>query len=226
MVLNLPLRVNDPLHVKAGGATSCPCESRVEQIAADELLISWPTEAGTRISIREHQILTILYRYNQQAYEFEATVIDMLDDPIGLLAVRPSSLPRGIQRRNDIRMQVIAPVELTAKVVGLARFKDTRTGSGHISTETLNICAGGFTIRHRLPIDVGTMFGARLDLPGEDCQPLTMSARVVRCSPLSEAEGQPTLFEWGLEFTRISEASRARIVRFIFGAQREERRQD
>ncbi len=225
-MLEMPVRLNDPLRVKTGPEDSCSYESCVEETAADEVLIRWPTAAGTRIAVAVGQVMTILFCHNRKAFEFDATVVNTFDDPVGLIAVRPSGPLRSIQRRNDLRMPVIAPVELTAKVVGFERFKDTRAGSRRVRAETVNICAGGFTIRHPLPAAVGAVFSAVLGLPGEDCKPLTMNARVVRCAPLPEEAGQPTLYEWGLEITRISEASRARIVRFVFGAQREERRGD
>ena len=220
----LPLEVNDPIQVKTAASGSYSnCESRVEEITADELLISWPTEAGERIPVLDHQVLTISFSRYMRVYEFDATVLDVIDDPIALLAVRPSSSLRVIQRRDDVRIRALAPVELTARVVGLARYKDAHTRSHRIRSETTNISAGGFTIRHPGPIAVGAVFEVKLTMPGEDRQPLEMSARVVRCRPVTESDAQPSAYDVGLAFTRIPEAVRARVVRFVFGAQREER---
>lgn len=220
----LPLGANDPIQVRVGSSGSYSyCESHVEEVTAEELLISWPTEDGERVPVHEHQILTISFSHYQRVYEFEAKVLDVIDDPVALLAVRPASSLRSIQRRNDVRIRALAPVELTARVVGLERDKDARTRSHRILSETVNISAGGFTIHHHSPIAVGTLFEVRLTLPGESRKPLEMSAQVVRSAAVGDPDAQPPVWDLGFTFARIPESARARIVRFIFGAQRDER---
>lgn len=221
--MRLPLEVHDLIQVKTSASSSSfYAESRVEEVAADELLISWPTYADERIPIREHQLLTVSFSHYQRVFEFDATVLNAIDDPVALLAVRPSGSLRTVQRRDDVRIRARAPVELAARVVGLARFKDARTRFHHIKSETVTISAGGFAIQSGSRIEVGTLFEVNLTLPGEKGS-LGMSARVVRCSTMGDQEAQPPLFEVGFAFTRIPQAARTRIVRFVFGVQREER---
>ena len=222
MVEKLPLEINDPIQVKTGNEeSSTPCESRVLELAADELLIGWPTDSGDRVDISDRQVLTVSFISNQAFYEFEAVVLDRIDDPIALLAIRPSGPLRCIQRRQDVRIRVPAPVELTAKVVRLENFRVADSDTRHIRTVTQSLSAGGLSIEHHSPVLPGTLFEVKLTLPGEHRQPLSLSARVVRCAAMGDPGAEPTLFELGFAYTRISEAARARIARFVIGTQRE-----
>ncbi len=217
----LPLEVKCEIQVQAGDANSAPYgESRVEEMADDELIISWPTYAGERIPFREFQTVRISFSREQKTYEFDATVLDVIDDPVPLLSVRPTGPLRTIQRREDVRVRVHVPVELAARVVGLARYKDARGRAHNIRGETVTLSAGGFAISHPLSIAPGTVFEVKMKLPGEDPE-LTVSAQVVRCDLLGKSGELAGGFEVGFSFNRISPTARARLVRFIFGLQRE-----
>jgi c-di-GMP-binding flagellar brake protein YcgR len=219
----LPLEVKAAIQVRIDGSADAPyCESRVEEIAPDELIISWPAHAGERIAVRELQAIRVSFSREMQAFEFDATVLDVIDDPVPLLSVRPLGPLRSIQRREDVRIRAHVPVDLAARVVGLARYRDTRARTCHIRSETVTISAGGFAIYYPSAIAPGTLFEVKMKLPGEGGM-LVMSAQCVRCDLLGDPETQPARFEAGFSFTRISQAARARIVRFVFGLQLEER---
>jgi c-di-GMP-binding flagellar brake protein YcgR len=221
----LPLEVKDAIQVQAASSRPTPyCDSRIEEMAADELIISWPTHAGERIPMRELQAIRISFSRNQEVFEFDATVLDVIDDPVPLLSVRPSGTMRKVQRREDVRVRTHAHIELMARVVGLARYKDIRNRSYNIKGDTVTLSAGGFAIHHSSAIAMGTLFEVKLALPGES--KLTLSAQAVRCELVGEPDAQPPTFEVGFSFTRLPQAARARIVRFVFGLQREERLDD
>jgi len=221
----LPVEVNDELQVMTADAESpCLCESRVEELTEGGLWISWPLEAGERIPISENQALTISFGSGDIAYAFDATVSATVLEPVALLAIRPTGPLRSFQRRDDFRMRAFAHVELTAKVVKIAHFKHTSHSPYRvIRAETVNISAGGFTIRHNAPVPRGTVFDVALTLPGEHRQPLALNAKLVRCTAVQDADSVSSTFDLGFSFVRIPEGARARIVRFLFNAQREER---
>jgi c-di-GMP-binding flagellar brake protein YcgR len=224
----LPLDINDVLQVMTADAESPGlCESRVEELTETGLWISWPLEAGERIPISENQALTISFGGGQTAYAFDATVIATVLEPVALLAVRATSPLRSFQRRDDFRMRASARVELTAKVVKIAHFKHaSRSPYQVITADTVNISGGGFTIQHSAPVPRGTVFDVALTLPGEHRQPLSLSAQLVRCTAVQDADSVSSMFDLGFSFVRISEAARARIVRFVFSAQREEQQEE
>jgi c-di-GMP-binding flagellar brake protein YcgR len=227
MIMEPTLQVHDTLQVISGDAdAACLSESRVEDIAADELLISWPMCAGKGIPIRDQEVLTISFGRTQMAYAFEAIVVRRIEGPTAALAIRACSPLRSLQRRDNFRVRAVARVELTPKVLKLASFKQDGRASRHIRTETVNISAGGFTIHHGTPIPRGTIFDVALALPGEHRQPLITGARVVRCTPLEAAESAPPSFDLGFSYLRLSEGDRARLIRFVFSAEREEQREE
>ena len=219
----LPLEAKCTIQVQTADSSAAPyCESRIEEMADDELIISWPTHGGERIPVREFQAVRISFSRDQKAYEFDATVLDVIDDPVPLLSIRPSSQLRTIQRRDDVRIQARVPVELVARVVGMARYKDTRARSHNIRAETFNLSAGGFGIYHPSAIAIGTVFEVKMALPGESSN-LVMSAQVVRCDLPEDPGAQAPKFEIGFSFIRMPQSARAHLVRFIFSLQREER---
>lgn len=221
--MKLPLEVNDRVQAKVyASGSEVYFESRVEEVSAGELLISWPMNAEERMPVSEQQVLSLVFTRNHRVYEFEASVLDVISTPAPLVAIRPSGTLRSIQRRDDFRVRALAPVELAAKVVGIARYKDARTRLHRIKSETVTISGGGFNIHYSEPLPLGMVFEIKLSLPGEN-QTLQMSAKIVRCMPMGAPDAQPAVFDLGFVFTRVPESVRSCIVRFVFGAQREAR---
>ncbi len=122
------------------------------------------------------------------------------------------------QRREDVRVRICLPVELSARIISLADFRNTGRGGCVFSGHTITVSGGGFAVLHHEAVAIGTSFNVRLQMP--DCPaPLTMKAKVVRCKLMSEGSDIP-LFELGLCFTRIAESVRSRIVSHVFRVQR------
>jgi PPOX class probable F420-dependent enzyme len=129
-----------------------------------------------------------------------------------------SILPSGTQRRSDVRVRARLLVELSPKVVSLALSREAKNGAAAISSETVTISGGGFAFLHDHAIPVGASFNVRLRLPDLP-HPLTMRAKVVRCSVVEGNRDNP-VFELGLTYTRIAEAARSHIVSYVFRLQR------
>lgn len=222
----LPLVVNDPIIVRTTDAPALPYGSLVEGVETNRVLIRWPAAPGKRMPIAVGKLLTVCFCRGGQAFEFQARVLETFEGPRPLVIIRPASSPRGVQRRDDVRVQALARVELAPRVVELARFK----GPGHVSQtikgEASSISAGGFSISVSMPIPVGTLFHASLSLQGERGDPLRVSAKAVRCKPVESHETEPRAFEVGFAYANMAEAARKRIVRFVFGAQRKQFEKD
>ncbi|MGD0309007.1 MAG: flagellar brake protein [Acidobacteriota bacterium] len=222
MISILPLVVQDPIIVRVTDSPASPCASLVEGVETDRLLIRWPTASGKRMSIAAGRILTVCFCRGGRAFEFQARVLETSEGPLPLVAIRPSTSPRSVQRREDVRVQTLARVELAPRVVELARFKGPGHSSPTIKGEANSISAGGFSVSVPMPIPVGTLFHASLSLHGERGSPLRVTAKVVRCKPVESHEAAPQAFEVGFAYANLAEAVRKRIVRFVFGAQREQ----
>jgi len=125
----------------------------------------------------------------------------------------------GKQRRSDVRVRARLSVELSPKVVSLPLAREAGHGASTISSETVTISGGGFALLHDHAIPVGASFDVRLRIPNLP-DPLTMKAKVVRCSPVEGSQGHP-VFELGLNYTRITEAARSHIVSYVFKLERD-----
>jgi c-di-GMP-binding flagellar brake protein YcgR len=228
MTMKLPLEVRDGIQVKAKAPSrEVYFDSRVEEITAGELLISWPVKGTSRMPLREQQVILVSFTREQRIYEFDASVLDVITDPAPLVQIQVAGQLRSVQRRDDYRAPVAVSVDLAPRVVGLAGYKESRRRVNHIVSQTVDLSAGGLGIHHATPIAIGTIFEIRLDLSNESKQPLQMTGRVVRCEPvIVSPELESVLYDIGFVFSRISETARQRIVKFVFAAQLAERRQE
>jgi c-di-GMP-binding flagellar brake protein YcgR len=226
--MKLPLEIRDAIQVKANApGRQTYFDSRLEEVTSGELLISWPRKASLRMPLRELQALLISFSREQRIYEFEASVLDVINEPVPLVAIRATGALRSVQRRDDYRVRIGVPVELAPRVVGLAGFKESRERIHRILGQTVNLSAGGFSIHLPNPIPIGTIFEIRMTLPGEPRQPVQITGRVVHCTPMVVApDAEPVAYDLGFIFSRISETARQRVVKFVFAAQRDERRQE
>ena len=172
--------------------------------------------------IHERQTIAVVFIQDRRIYEFDASVLDVISDPVPLIAIRTSGTLRSVQRRDDIRIRALVSVELAPRVVKLAGFRDASTRLRRIRCDTVNISAGGFSIHYSSAIAIGTVFEVKLALPAKICQPMQLGACVVHCAPTEGLADAAAAFDVGFVFTRISEAARQHMVRFIFGIQREE----
>lgn len=216
----LSLQVHELLQVRIEEEDSSPVSlSRVEGLSEGDLLVSWPTYRGVRIPLSEDQILYVSFSQGETLQEFRAVVLKKQSLQAGSVVLRPLAPPQPVQRRENVRAEVFVDVELAARVIPLSSFKESRQSEYHIQARTTSLSGGGFTVRHDYPIPVGTLFDVSMKLkPGSPM--LVMSARIVRCALTCSAENE-TVFELALEFTKIPESSRARIVRHVFRMQRE-----
>jgi c-di-GMP-binding flagellar brake protein YcgR len=192
--------------------------SRVEEVNAQEVVIAWPTEKKEQVPIAAMQIVWITFIRRRRLYMFEGVVQETRTTPIPSITIRPSSPPRPAERRSDLRVRTPVPVTLTEKVISLSSYRDSRELTS-IQAYTTTISAGGFTIRHRTPLAIGTLFDVSISLP-ERPDPLAVSAKAVRCD-LRSHRG-PERYEIGFAYSYIPESARARIVRFVFKAQIDE----
>lgn len=213
------LEVNDLIQIEVlGGRAPAPYASRVEGIGPEELVVAWPTERKQPAPIVPSQIVRVVFIRGQKAWAFEGVVRETRKAPLPVLVIRPSSPPRLLERRSDLRVRTPVAVTASEKVISLSGYKDSRELTA-IESRTLTVSAGGFTIRHRTPLQIGTLFDVSMILPDRP-DPLNVTARVVRCDPCS-FKG-PELYEIGFAYSHIPESARARLVRFVFRAQIEE----
>jgi PilZ domain len=200
-------RKNLPLPRKGEEVTVCledrvRIPARVLKREGDglELALTVPTRPFTAEQLRALWIEYTAPRGRVRLHgEFDA------QDPADteLLRLRSASSVEVIQRREHVRIRAARPVLVYWSTQG------TR-----IESFTADVSGSGFLLSGPDTVPIGAELKFYLSLaPGE--APVTGVARVVRV----DARGRR-----GVEFIEMSELDRRRLVRFVFGWQREERR--
>jgi c-di-GMP-binding flagellar brake protein YcgR len=208
--------INDLLQIKfPDDPQALSCQSRVDDIEQEKILIAWPTEHGVHIPIHQNQILTISFVRDDAVYTFTAIVEEADRDPFPRLAVRAAGPCERIQRRQFFRAKLVAPVEFLGQASGNPGESKTKALSfkGH----TYDLSGSGLSIRQKISIPMGTVLEAKLILPGEQSV-IKVLCKVAHCSNLA-ASTEESLYHLGMHFLSIKEADRTLIVRHVFRSQ-------
>jgi c-di-GMP-binding flagellar brake protein YcgR len=211
------LAVNDIIQIgiPGGAGTRHTYTSRVEDVRDAAYVVAWPTGDEGLLELSTPQIVNLFYVRDRTVWMIEGHVREAVAAPLPVLVVEPIGSARRVERRDDFRVRTPVHVALTEKVVSLSSFKHSREISS-VKAYTATLSAGGFTIRHAVPMAIGTLVDVSLTLP-DKAEPLNVSARVVRCSLHPRTtDGR---FEIGFAFSHIPESARAHLVRFVFRAQ-------
>jgi c-di-GMP-binding flagellar brake protein YcgR len=213
---DLTLAINDIIQIGIPcGQARTTFPSRVEDLRGESYVVAWPTGDNGLLEVSPPLLVSLFFVRERTVWMIEGLVREAVVGPIPVLVIEPSGIARRVERRDDFRIRTPVPVVLTEKVVSLSSFRHSREVSA-IRTCTTTLSAGGFTIRHCVPMATGTLVDASLVLP-EKPEPLYVAAKVVRCS-LSAPAGEDR-FEVGFAFAHLPEAARALLVRFVFRTQ-------
>jgi c-di-GMP-binding flagellar brake protein YcgR len=213
------LEVNDLVQVAvSGGQFTSRLATRVEDAGEREIVVAWPAGGQGLVSVTASQPVCIFFVRQGKVWMIEGFVRETRKSPVPVWVVQPTAPPRSVERRDDLRVHSPVHVCLREKVISLSSYRDSR-GITSFEAFTADISAGGFTVRHEVPLEIGTIFDAALYLP-DRADPLNLDAKVIRCD--ARPEGARTGFEIALAFVHIAESTRARLVRFVFKAQIDE----
>lgn len=113
-----------------------------------------------------------------------------------LVHFRPDGPPVLVQRREAVRVDLLAPV----------RCLDVRGATGHV----LNLGAAGFLMQMRAPLEIGRLLRFALELP-DGAEPLEITGMICR---------QAGADSWGVAMRGLSAREEDRLVRLIFARQR------
>jgi c-di-GMP-binding flagellar brake protein YcgR len=208
------LSINDILQVRAReDNNSVTYYSRVDDIVDGKLVIAWPTHGGIRLIVRRDQILDFSYTRDGIPSAFMGLIDETSVDPIPLLNIIVSSEIIHVQRRQNVRIKCLIPLEITASIK--EHPQDEAESPLYIQTTTYDLSASGLSILHRKKLPERSLIEIKLRLP--DDKP---AIKAPCCIIYSEEFAKTTkLYRTGLRYLTISEAERARIVRFVYRTQ-------
>lgn len=174
--------------------------ARVREVRSELLVLTLPMVAGEPMKLEPGERLSLRWTEEELVIAaFRGT------EKGGLLAKVEILETLTRQRRGFFRWAVPLPVRFTV------RSEDGRSPAQ--IAHTLDISGGGLCVPWNEPLEVGREIEIDLAL---DREPMHASARVVESRPNPDG---PAAYHLALEFVRISEADRSRIVRFIFRKQ-------
>jgi c-di-GMP-binding flagellar brake protein YcgR len=208
------IKINDTLQVR-DPEEEIPTTyySRIDNIVDGKLVIAWPTNAGIRLIVRPDQILDFSFMSNGVPSAFTGLIDETAMEPIPKITIILSSAVKKVQRRQNYRIKCLIPLEITGSI---AEGSQDATGSSmHIQTTTYDLSASGLAVRHPKRIPEGSLVEIKLGIP--DNKPaIKAPCRII----YSEAFAENTkLYRTGIQYLVISEAERARIVRYVYRTQ-------
>jgi c-di-GMP-binding flagellar brake protein YcgR len=208
------VEVNDLIDVQIpNDIHSLAYKSRIDDIDEDGILnISWPTDNGVPIPIRQNQTLTISYMRDDAVYTFSGIVEDREREPIARILMRPAGPPERIQRRHFFRVKTALSVELIYRqAVGAG---DSAPRNSILRWKTYDISGSGLSIRHSDAIPDGTLLDCNLMLPSEGSA-IKILCKVTHSEPISQGSKE-SLYHIGMYYLSINDPDRTRIVRHVF----------
>ena len=187
--------------------------SRIEDAVKKMLIMTLPADNGAPLTIQPDQKLGFSLVREGSAYSFNGFVDSISKEPQPVVTIIISSAIKRIQRRQDYRVKCLIPLEVVATL--------SETSGGlhkaklHLKTNTYDLSASGVSLRTSTAIAVGTLPVIKISLP-DGAPPMKTSCRVVHCFAAPENQNK---FHVGIQFLKLEEDNRARLVRFIYRAQ-------
>jgi c-di-GMP-binding flagellar brake protein YcgR len=208
------LAVNDLLRVSMpDDQDSGNYYSRIEDITEKMLLVTWPTDNGAPLQVHPDQMLSFSIVRDGNAYSFNGMVDKVGREPLPVVSIIVTSSIERIQRRQDFRVKCLIPIEVVATLP--ETLSGLHPASLHLKTHTYDLSASGISMRIATAVPTGTLPVIKFSLP-DGRPPIKASCRVIHCFVPTE---NPNKFHVGMQYLKLDENDRARIVRHIYRTQ-------
>ncbi len=215
---DVTIAINDLLQVQfPDDPALLSLASRVDDIVGDRIHIAWPTDRGIRVPIHAQQLLTISFARDDAIYAFTGIVERMWREPLAQLSVLMVGPPQRIQRRQFFRVKSLLPVEFFGELPSTDK-NDPAPKIIAFRTQTYEISGSGLAVRHPSNIPAGTLLECKLVIATENAK-MKILCKIVHSTRIS-VTSESNLYHVGMYFLSIREADRTRIVRHVFGVER------
>ncbi|MBN1571200.1 MAG: PilZ domain-containing protein [Acidobacteria bacterium] len=208
------ITINDVLQVRLmDEPTSATYYSRIDDISEGKLIIAWPTNAGIRLILHRDQILDFYFIREGTPHMFSGLVDDTRTEPMPQIIIILSSAVSQVQRRQNFRVKCLIPVEIVGNIKEDPRSDETTALT--VKTVSNDLSASGISVRYAKRIPEGSIVNIKLSLPDEG-PPISIPCSIIYSEYLTENQ---ILYRTGFRYLMISEAERARIVRYVYRTQ-------
>ena len=208
------ITVNDILQVRLmDDPNSATYHTRIDDISEGKLIIAWPTNGGIRLLLHRDQILDFYFVRDGTPHLFSGLVDETKQEPLPQITIILSSPVSQVQRRQNFRVKCLIPVE----IAGTIR-EDPRSDAItvlNIKTVSNDLSASGISVRFAKRIPEGSIINIKLSLP-DSGPPISIPCSIIYSEYLTENQ---ILYRTGVHYLALSEAERARIVRYVYRTQ-------
>lgn len=213
--IGLGTKIEIELYDKNGHKPSTVLVSQYESYDEDSNMmgIHTPFSQGKIYPVHPGAQVSIIFSKENETYMFKAEVIYRESvEPIPMLWIKPLGPIEKIERRSFFRMDCRLPVQY--RVLDSAELDDSEQSSFGKSY-TRDISGGGVRIITKEAYKAGTNIEAYIEIDRIIC----FSGTVVRSIQVRK-RGE-IMYETGIEFNRIENRDREKIISYVFETQRE-----
>lgn len=206
MNLNDHLHIGQPLVLEVpsdGRQETTPYQSRLMAIDEDALIVSMPKRQGTIVPLPEGTPLHVVITQDDAIYDFDSAVIGEWEEfPPALMLAVPDEIQR-TQRRDFVRV----PAEIPMVLLGEHGLR--------IEAKTWDLSGGGLSFLHAGPVRGPVTLLVQLPKDDEQAEMVEVAGSVMR----SQNYGARYLV--GVRFTDLKDATREKIIAYLFKRMRE-----
>lgn len=209
--MKVPIQSGQTLQVLVPvGHRTVQCTAVVTEVGNKTFDTGLPQRHGVRIPIEVDQ-LTVSLTMPDAIYTLRCPVVVRNEEGL-TLAFPPSDQVQRVQRRQFVRV----PTNLPCAVEPCLDEEKGEFGPP-IQAELQDISGGGCSVLMPAEFKRGILLRLTMDLPEEG--EVILYGRVMRASTLHTRKG--VRYSLGLDFGKMDESLRSRLIRYVFALQRE-----
>ncbi|HEY9899713.1 MAG TPA: PilZ domain-containing protein [Pantanalinema sp.] len=223
--MKLPIQPGQTLQILVPvGARTVPCQAVVLRVGNRTFDTGLPQRHGLKIPV-EVDHLTVSLTLADAVYTLKCPVVVVNSEGLSL-GLPPEDDVRRVQRREFVRVPTSLPCqvepELSEEAIALQREQlpegvDPDEYGAPLPAYVQDISGGGCSLLMPMDLPRNSRIRITLELPQEG-EVLVFGA-VVRTSSVQTRKG--TRFLMGVDFGKLDQAIRTRVVRYVFAVQRE-----
>jgi len=213
----IPLQIKDRLQItvkETDEEVPTTYHSRVENISDGDFVIRWPTSRSIRAPVHDNDVLCISFTKGTEVYSTDSRIVKRTLFPVPVIVIHCEGPVNKTQRRDYVRVPAMINIYLSARLITANANDDERISISVITTRTIDLSGGGFSIHNGAPLAIGSLYNVKLTIPTLE-KPLSLIAKVVRMESAVNRMKE-TYYDVGFAFVQMDEAIRRQIVKYVF----------
>lgn len=209
--MKVPIQAGQTLQVLVPvGHRTVQCTAVVTELGHKTFDTGLPQRHGVKIPV-EVDHLTVTLTMPDAIYTMRCAVVVVNEAGLTLALPSPEEVQR-VQRRQFVRVQTSLPCAVEPELP-----EPEGEFGPPLQAELQDISGGGCSALVPVELKRGDLLRMTMDLPEEG--EVVLFGRVMRCSTLHTRKG--VRYSVGLDFGKMDESLRSKLIRYVFALQRE-----